>query len=348
MTILQSPNNVSKLEDTRRIVEDLFAPKVRIFWFDLLISTAVGWSAFVLACLAKPLSWQMYGSCAICAIALYRALSFMHELSHIRTKALPGFAQVWNIIVGIPLLFPYFLYLDVHADHHRLSTYGTKNDPEYLPIAGSRLEIFLFTAHSILIPALLMLRFLVLAPLGLLFPPLHRFLEEHASSLTMNFAYSRKVSDAERSQIIAIELLILGIWGNFFVLARQGLVPWRILAIWYGILACISLINVLRTLGAHRYQHHNGTLERVGQLLDSINTPGAFWTEIWAPVGLRYHALHHYFPSIPYHNLPIAHKRLIQVLPPDAPYCLTTSSSLWHSLQTLWSDKGANSERHRA
>jgi len=30
----------------------------------------------------------------------------------------------------------------------------------------------------------------------------------------------------------------------------------------------------------------------------------------WAPVGLRYHALHHYFPGIPYHNLGFAYQRL--------------------------------------
>ena len=30
-----------------------------------------------------------------------------------------------------------------------------------------------------------------------------------------------------------------------------------------------------------------------------------------APVGLRYHALHHWIPSLPYHNLGRAHRLLI-------------------------------------
>ena len=31
---------------------------------------------------------------------------------------------------------------------------------------------------------------------------------------------------------------------------------------------------------------------------------------LWAPVGLRYHALHHLLPSTPYHSLAEAHRRL--------------------------------------
>ena len=47
------------------------------------------------------------------------------------------------------------------------------------------------------------------------------------------------------------------------------------------------------------------------QFLDSVNVPPpGVLAEIWAPVGLRYHALHHLMPSIPYHSLPEAHRRL--------------------------------------
>ena len=68
---------------------------------------------------------------------------------------------------------------------------------------------------------------------------------------------------------------------------------------------------------------------------DSIDTPGAFWTELWAPVGLRYHALHHYFPGIPYHNLKAAYSRLVRTLP-DSPHSQATRSSLPQSLRALY------------
>lgn len=47
------------------------------------------------------------------------------------------------------------------------------------------------------------------------------------------------------------------------------------------------------------------------QYLDSVNVPPpAMLSPLWAPVGLRYHALHHLLPSMPYHALGEAHRRL--------------------------------------
>ena len=39
--------------------------------------------------------------------------------------------------------------------------------------------------------------------------------------------------------------------------------------------------------------------------------PPALLSPLWAPVGLRYHALHHLLPSLPYHSLGEAHRRLM-------------------------------------
>ncbi|PSO81557.1 MAG: fatty acid desaturase [Cyanobacteria bacterium QS_4_48_99] len=332
----KSPKSRNELDQARKAVEDLFPPRAAIFWSDLLISAALGWSAFALACIAESLSVKMVVATVVAAIALYRALMFVHELSHLRADAPRGFTEVWNLIVGIPCLFPSFLYVGVHADHHKLSTYGTAQDPEYMPFAGARVAIMGFLAQSLLLPAIFSVRFLVLAPLGILFPPLHHFLERRVSAFSMNPAYYRKVSDQVRRHIIVTELVILGIWAIPIALAAAGILPWRVFLIWYGVVGCISFINALRTLAAHRYRNDGERMDRTTQLLDSIDTPGRPWTILWAPVGLRYHALHHYFPSIPYHNLPLAHQRLIQALPTESPYCQTTSPSLWHSLRTLW------------
>ena len=38
----------------------------------------------------------------VAVIALYRAGSFIHELTHIRKNSLPGFRLAWNILVGVP------------------------------------------------------------------------------------------------------------------------------------------------------------------------------------------------------------------------------------------------------
>ena len=41
---------------------------------------------------------------------------------------------------------------------------------------------------------------------------------------------------------------------------------------------------------------------------------------LWAPVGLRYHALHHLLPGVPYHHLGEAHRRISALVETDSPY----------------------------
>ena len=99
----------------------------------------------------------------------------------------------------------------------------------------------------------------------------------------------------------------------------------------------ICLVNNVRTLGAHRFTNDGRELTFVEQLLDSVNYPKfSIIAEMWGPVGLRYHALHHLFPSLPYHNLGQAHELLMAELPADSPYRQTNSDSLWQSLKRLW------------
>ncbi|GFE69557.1 DesA-family fatty acid desaturase [Chroococcus sp. FPU101] len=326
--------NINQFPEDREWIKDLLTPQKAIFWSDLLLSASVGWMAFIIAYLVTPLSWQQGIAVIIAAIAFYRALVFIHELTHLKENAIPKFKLCWNLLVGIPLLLPSFTYTGVHADHHRLSTYGTEQDPEYRPFAGKKGEILFFVAHSFLLPGLLTLRFLVLAPIGLFIPSLHHLLERHASSLSMNLAYCRKVNDVERSEIKITEIILLSIWSIPISLAALGILSWRIFVIWYVMMALIMCTNTLRTLGAHRYGSDGTSMNLEQQLQDSVDTPGEFWTVLWAPVGLRYHALHHYFPSMPYHNLPVAYQRLSQNFSPQ-----TTSSSLWSSLKQLWNEQ---------
>jgi fatty acid desaturase len=114
---------------------------------------------------------------------------------------------------------------------------------------------------------------------------------------------------------------------------RLGL---RCLLTWYAVFALVAMVNTVRTLGAHHYASDGTPLLRDQQLIDSIDTPGAIWTELWAPVGLRYHALHHYFPGIPYHNLREARRRLVAGLPAEAFYRQTGSPGLPQSLSALY------------
>ena len=326
------------------LVKDLHQPRPAIFWADLFVSAVAGWGGFGVALLAKPFSATMWLAFAVATCGLYRGLCFVHEISHMRRSYLRGFETTWNAIFGVPLLMPSFVYVGVHSNHHSLATYGTEQDPEYLPFAKSHWMTTFFAAHSVLIPLALLLRFVVLSPAALLWPRLHRWLVIHASSLSMNTRYRREDSRSLTMSIRRWEIAILLVWLAAAATAWHYGLAWKALAIWYGISACVALTNALRTLGAHRYESSGLPLDRGGQLLDSIDTPGAVWTTLWAPVGLRYHALHHYFPGVPYHNLGTAYRRLISSLPAEAAYEKLSSPSLRWSLATLYR-RGRSAQR---
>jgi fatty acid desaturase len=330
-----------------RLVKDLHDPRAAIYWTDLAVTATLGWGAFGLALMTRPFSIGMYVTMVVAAFALYRGLCFVHEISHLRRLRLPGFEAAWNIVFGIPLLLPSFVYVGMHINHHNLATYGTEQDPEYLPFGSSHRMSVVFLLHSILLPLAILVRFLLLAPVGLLWPRFHKWLITHASSLSMNPAYRRQNSPELTAAVKQGEIAILLLWTAAFATLWRNHLAWKALGVWFAINAFISFCNTMRALAAHRYESTGVPFDRAGQLMDSIDTPGSAWTELLAPVGLRYHALHHYFPGIPYHNLGLAYRRLISSLPEAPGYREITSPSLPWSLRRLYANGKAAFLRRR-
>ena len=121
------------------------------------------------------------------------------------------------------------------------------------------------------------------------------------------------------------------------VLFTRGTLPWPFFIQSYTTAVILLTLNALRTLGAHRWSNDEGQMTFEQQLLDSVNYPdNPMIGELWAPVGLRYHALHHLFPAIPYHNLGIAHRKLTNSLPENNIYHQTGAKTLTGALQNLW------------
>jgi len=324
----------------RDLVVDLHAPKPLIYWSDYLAASGFGWVFFALAVYLPWLSPLMVLSAVLSALLHYRALLFVHEISHFSRGRWAGFEVAWNALSGIPLLLPSFVYCGVHQDHHRISCYGTARDPEYMPFARSRARTTVFLIESVFIPLALLIRFILLSPVGLIWPAFHRWLAVHGSSLVINVFYCRDTAGGLEQRMRPMELIILGVWSAAVVAAYRGILPWRLFAVWFAVVATVSFVNTLRTLVAHDYESDGQPMDRAAQLTDSIDHPGGWWTELWAPVGLRYHALHHYFPGIPYHNLGKAYRRLIAQLPAASAYRNSTNSSLPYSMRELYR-KGA-------
>ena len=152
----EAPDTTSLDVLSRRLVTDLHTPRAVVFWSDLLISGSIGWTAFAVALASAPWTPVMLLALVVSGFALYRGLCFTHELTHLRRRSIPGFETAWNVLFGVPLLLPSFTYIGVHQSHHSLSTYGTKDDPEYLPFAKSRKLIVVFALQSsLLIPLIL-------------------------------------------------------------------------------------------------------------------------------------------------------------------------------------------------
>ena len=86
-------------------------------------------------------------------------------------------------------------------------------------------------------------------------------------------------------------------------------------------MAVALMLNHARLLAIHRYQGDWSARSLEEQTLDTYTMgPESLVTELFAPVGSRFHALHHELPGLPYHALPEAHRTLMRELPIGHPY----------------------------
>jgi fatty acid desaturase len=304
------------VEQTR----DISAAKGSIYWPDMLVSAALGYAGLAGAILL-PVTWQAVLAGVVSALAFYRALLFIHELTHIHRDALPGFRFGWNLLVGIPMLTPSLMYENVHTLHHARTRYGTVEDPEYLPLALMKpWSLPLFIVVAVLLPIGLLIRSAVLVPLGVIVPPLRRLVWERASALSINPEFRRRPAEGDFARQVFWQELGASAWALFLVW-YAAVHDWRPLAIGLAVISATAVLNQVRTLVAHLWQNDGEPMTVTAQFLDSVNVPPpGLLAELWAPVGLRYHALHHLLPSLPYHALPEAHRRLAKQLGADSTY----------------------------
>lgn len=340
------PSEDLPLDDMRRRVRDLFDPKPWLYWTDFLFHITLTWVAFAMtvqAALWSPLQVLAY---LVSVFALYRSVIFIHELAHQKRGSFGMFRWVWNLLCGLPTLLPSYVYSGVHNHHHRKNVYGTAEDSEYYPFAArSPLEIVGFLALSVLLPGLLVIRFVALTPIGWVSPRVRSYLWKRASSLTLDARFIRTTSERDESDWRLQEALACGYGAAAIALAAGGILPGQTLAVWYLMVFGSLSVNAVRTVVAHRYRNaQRQPMTITEQFLDSVDVPGQrFVTGLWAPVGLRYHATHHLFPSMPYHNLGEAYRRLLHDYPEV--YAQATRRGLLDALRQLWSDARASQRK---
>ena len=323
------------------LVYDLYKPKPVLYWADFLISFGMSLISFVVfhrsACLFITIT-----SFIVAGLGIYRCSVFIHEIQHHPVVELRLFAQAWNAALGIPCLIPLFLY-DEHSDHHSVVSYGTHKDPEYAQLRSGYLIRFIsLMSLSLVYPLLGPLRFGVLTPLALTSTRFNSFVYTKMSSLyNLKRGYRRRWSAQAESHTRWFQEIACFLWvWAWIYMGLIGMIEPIFFLKTYLLFAFWMAVNQLRTLTAHRYESKGSAEDFLFQLLDTNTFDRGWATTLWAPLGLRYHALHHLLPGLPYHNLALAHHRLMNLLPTESPYHETRRTGL---INAIW--QGFNSVR---
>jgi fatty acid desaturase len=162
----------------------------------------------------------------------------------------------------------------------------------------------------------MLIRFGILAPLSLVSPKLRSVVVGRYSGLQINPKFVRPKPEGDFARDWAWQEAAASVWAiALLAMVATGVIPLRDFLIFLGVSSGVMFLNQVRTLVAHLWENDGEPMSVTAQFLDSVNVPPpATLPALWAPVGLRYHALHHLLPGVPYHNLGEAHRRLCSEL----------------------------------
>jgi len=322
----------------RRSDRDFFQVSPLAFWTHSLFSVACAYAAAGIY-LSSQVLWVKALAFPIAVFWLYRAGSFVHEVAHLSHKELRIFKVVWNIVVGVPTLTPSTFFTKHHRDHHSQRMYGSPEDPEYVVNCcepGRWISLMKYFGHIAIFPLFVFARFFF-APLSFVHPKVRTWVLRNASSFTFNSSYRRDISNMDHRAFIPLELLC---WLRASMIplgVLLGVTHWTRMPQLYLLGFTVLLINQMRQLADHHFESDGSMPDFEAHVVDSCNfTSGDPLTRLFFPFAIRYHALHHLFPSLPYHNLAAAHEYLLQELPADSPYRKLDQGNWWSvARQTL-------------
>jgi fatty acid desaturase len=339
-----SDDSVAWISQARQAIRDadtdFFAVSPVRYWIDFVVSLVAAYAATGVYLAASSGSWRQLVAFLLAAFWLYRLGSLIHEVCHLGEHEMPVFKAAWNLLAGVIMLTPSPFFTRHHRDHHSQRFYGTPEDPEYVAnvvTGGDPASLLAYAAYVAVFPLLVFLRFL-LAPFTWLHGGLREWTLRHASALTFNRLYERKLTTADRRAILAVEIPCFLRAALIPALVLLGINDWTRIPQLYALAVATVMLNQLRQLADHHFEGDGGRVDMESHILDSCNfTRNDPLTLLFFPFSIRFHALHHLFPSMPYHQLAAAHAHLTATLPPDSPYLSLDRPGWWSvARQTLF------------
>jgi fatty acid desaturase len=309
-----------KYSEIKEAVKEYSILNPKRVYVEIIALGVFAWIAFIHAVLNENLL-----SLIISSILMYRGHSLIHEVSHLR-NILNYYEGLYDFFFGFPNRIPAYS-IRTHRFHHGVNSFGTIKDPEYEKWTDKP-ALFLLRPALLcnLYPLFLTLRFGVWPIISLIAPKnWSDYVYLRMSSFVMNLNYERPRNIQEEQEVKRSDLLMSAFLFSSLLTAYSFGVLMTFILYWYAMAVVLFLFNTYRALVAHRYLAHRKEEDSSidGQLLDSVTIEGNYFTELWAPNGLRYHSTHHYLPNIPYYNLGKVHRKLKQLLPNDHLYHIT-------------------------
>jgi fatty acid desaturase len=326
-----------ELSKYANLIKEFNQPNSLIFWSDFIFSTLVTNTCIVAAVKFQNFSIAQLACIFIGCLFMFRSFVFVHEAFHLR-KRLPSFSIGYNILFGFLHKLPLYFYYP-HRDHHSAKTYGTLGDPEYDTVSDKpAASLLLGFVTMALFPVFLTVRFgFVPALLPFIGKRGRDWVFRNASTLVMNLNYQRSEPTPQERRDWYLQDAGCFIYNSvFFALMAAQILPWKLFWVWFIVTWLTYTLNFYRVLVSHSYLSGFKPTSQKQQVLDSWTITGpAVLNEWWCPVGLRYHALHHMYPSIPYHNMGKAHRKLLKALPSDHPYRFGLKKSYFAGITQL-------------
>ena len=268
------------------------SPRDAIYWADMLGSALLGYGTFFAAMVVRP-AWLAIGCALVAILALYRAGSFIHELTHIKK--------------GRGARLP--LRLEPHrrrpADGAELHV---RRRPQPAPRQallrdGRRSRISAAGADAAVDAAGLHdcrsaranRHADPLCASSRRFRCFCRSFVRSSSAAIRAFRsipkFVRPKPEGDFARDWAWQEAACSIWAiALLVMVATGIVPLRDFLIFLGVASGVMFLNQVRTLVAHLWENDGEPMSVTAQFLDSVNVPPpATLPALWAPVGLRYH-----------------------------------------------------------